>query len=128
MKKLFLSLIILMTIFTWSATAQAFDINLARFKVASNPVDIEDLTTASAGVEATFVDDFNGFGPLGADLNFDFSTASGKNTRIEYDLGIYVEPREWLRVGVEQYRRWSFIEQDSYSLVNRGYLEIRFEF
>lgn len=128
MKKLFLSLIILISIFTWSTTAEALDLRLASFKVASNPVDTGELTTASAEVEAIFKKDFNGLGPIGTNLSFDFSRAASRNTRIEYDMSIFVEPKKWLRVGIEQYRRWSFLEQDSYTLVNRGFIEIRFGF
>lgn len=126
MKKLFLSLIILISIFTWSTTVEALDLRLARFRIASNPVDIGELVTASAEVETIFKRDFNGLGPIGTNVNFDLSRATNKNTRIEYDVSIFVEPKEWLRIGVEQYRRWSFLEEDSYTLVNRGFIEIRF--
>ena len=123
MKKLIFSLLVLTCIFTRTSAVQAFDVNSASLEMGTNPLDVQELTTITAETDMLLFDNFNGLGALGADLSVEIFAAGNRRNRFEPSVALFLQPKDWLRVGFKHTRKWG-IQTDSYTDINQVYFHV----
>jgi hypothetical protein len=120
MKKILLSLILVLG--TWHG-ANAFELNSISAKLATDPLAVDNYTV---GVEADAIllEDVNGLGPLGTDIDVNFLSDTSKGGRTEYSVGLFFQPKDWLRLGLSQDRHRDLYGTNTYDIVHRLYFRI----
>ena len=118
------SFILILALFAYGGAgagiASAFSVHTASVSASSDIVDYAERPMLTAETEMALLENVNLFGTIGVDLEMTNFTANNKSDRIVYDMELFVQPRQWLRIGVGQTRSWT----DTYNTDNRLRLRV----